>query len=260
MAALASDNLPGLLTCLLVFARVLAMLLAAPMFGHRWVALRNRLALGLVLSLIAVPFIETGEIELQRGFLSALLGEIIVGLLFGLGIRIALMALPWAGDLISRLAGFGLGTGDLPGGNRETESPLGQLFLWIALAVFIVSGGPNQVVLGLLNSFAATPPGSPQWGLNDAASIVQILQQTFEMAVRVAAPVVVALIIATLLLGLLQRSAPTMNSFQIGFALKSVLACGLVWILLTQGQQLIGQHVAVTLDAIIDLVQSKSSV
>ncbi len=79
------------LAILFVALRIGAMLAVAPMFGSTWVALRYRAAIAGLLTLLVMPSIGTIDAALpSRSFVESIAGELAIGLLLGLGIRILL--------------------------------------------------------------------------------------------------------------------------------------------------------------------------
>jgi flagellar biosynthetic protein FliR len=59
-------------------------------------------------------------------------------------------------------------------------------------------------------------------------TFVLLLAQSFSLAVRAAAPVVTALLLSTLVMGLISRTLPQLNILAVGFGLNSMLAFGVL--------------------------------
>lgn len=239
------------ITALLVLTRTGAMVASAPMFGSRAVAWRFRAALIVVLSLAVLPTVTGyGESVVPSARLvEAIMGELFIGMLFGLAIRLTIMSLQLAGDMISQLTGWSLGQNSSDSETGGT-SPLGKLFAWTMLGTFIAFGGPNQMIGGLLETFQSLPPGTVVLSIVDSQLIAGLLQQSFELALRTAAPAVIALIVATLVLAIANRSAPAVNSFQVGFAVKSILAFTLATVVVLRGPTLVTNYLEPTLEQI----------
>ena len=81
-----------------------------------------------------------------------------------------------------------------------------------------------MVMAGLLDTFKTIPPGSGVFPRSMADGFVTLVGQSFSLAVRVAAPAVTALLLATLILGLIGRTLPQLNILAMGFGLNSLLA------------------------------------
>ncbi|HMO14200.1 MAG TPA: flagellar biosynthetic protein FliR [Pirellulaceae bacterium] len=223
----------------LLFIRVLSAIVVVPIFGSRWIAWKMRMAIAVLLTLLVFPMLEPIDLQFAQVFPAAL-SELLCGISLGLGVRLFISVLQTVGDLISQLTGWSLGHANEDG---ELASPLGNVFYWSMLAVFVACGGVNQFVAGIIDSCLISPPGTLLWhlGLADLAS--SLLQQSFELVLRVAAPAVTALLVATLVLAVVQRSAPTVNSFQVGFALKGVLAFAVASWMIARGPVLASQFI-----------------
>ncbi len=219
--------------------RIGAMMAVAPMFGAGWISWKFRIAMTVLLTLVVAPLIELSPPK-EFEIVGAAANELMCGILLGIGIRLLVMALGLIGDLISQMSGWSFG--QVVSEGAEASSPLGKLFSWTMVAIFIASGGVNQLVIGLLESFKLAPPGSVLWDWGLMELLTGMLHQSFELALRVSAPALVALLVATLLMAFIQRSAPTVNSFQVGFALKSVLAFAVASLVIARGPVLASNY------------------
>jgi flagellar biosynthetic protein FliR len=98
------------------------------------------------------------------------------------------------------------------------------------LAVFVAVGGHRIVTEALLESFACFPPGRAGLGDTVVDVLVSILTQSFELGIRAAAPLLVALLLSNLVLGLVSRTLPQINVIAVGFGLNSLLALGMLFV------------------------------
>ena len=162
-------------------------------------------------------------------------GELVIGGCLGTGITILLSGIQMTGDLIGRAGG--LTVSDLFDPTFNSEVPLfSRLLFLVATAVFVCMGGHRVVMAGMLDTFAAMPPGSVA-GLLDTqtaaaaghASLLQSLSETFvtllaesfQLGVRACVPVVLAALLATLVIGLIGRTLPQLNVMAIGFSFNA---------------------------------------
>ena len=144
----------------------------------------------------------------------------LVGACLGLGITILFSGIQMAGDLISRAGGLTLS--DLFDPTFNSDVPLfSRLLVLIGTAIFACIGGHRVVMAGLLDTFAAIPPGGGLAGLfaphaataahagfldSLLGAMLTLIAQSFQLGVRVCMPVVVAALLATLILGLIGRT------------------------------------------------------
>ena len=80
-----------------------------------------------------------------------------------------------------------------------------------------------MVMAGLLDTFQAIPPGLGVFTQSITEAFVTLVAESFSLAVRAAAPAIVSLLLASLVMGLIGRTVPQLNVMNLGFALNSLL-------------------------------------
>lgn len=215
-------------TQLIVFAlvalRVGGMVFVAPAFGSPLVSWKIRAALALAIALLVAPVQAESAADLPAGaagLVHAAAREMALGIALGLGVRILLSAAQIIGGMIAQMSGMGMAQ-VLDTVAAGQIAPLSQFYYWLALAVYLGMGGHRLLVTGILETFAAMPPGQVvlDGSLADALSL--LMTQAFTLAVRGGAPVAVALLLATLMLALLSRTAPHLSAVSVGLSLNAV--------------------------------------
>jgi flagellar biosynthetic protein FliR len=161
--------------------------------------------------------------------------EVLVGFSLGFVASAAFRAAEIAGRLGDTLRGANVAEILVPTA-EERSSPLGVLYLLLATLVFLQIGGVPRLTASLLDSYRVLPVGAglEAGGVHRAAALVTLASARLIAAgVALAAPVIVALWLTDLALGLVARAAPQVPVYFIGLPLKGLLAIGLV--LLTIG-------------------------
>jgi flagellar biosynthetic protein FliR len=216
----------------LVLARTSGLLMTAPIFGSQVLPRRVRALLAVALSLLVTPaFLDASEPPVANTleYGRMLVNEALVGLLLGLGVNILFSGVQVAGQIVSQLSGLSLADVFNPG-FEEDVSVFSQLFYFLTLAVFVAVGGHRMVTESLLETFAAAPPGQPSLGTNFVEVVVGILSQSFMLGIKAAAPLMVALLLSNLVLGLISRTLPQINVIAVGFGANSLLALGVLFL------------------------------
>ncbi len=191
-----------------------------------------RALLAVAVTLLVTPvFLETSIpfVENTVAYGRLLANEALVGLLLGLGINILFSGIQVAGQLVSQMSGLSLAEVFNPAFDEE-ESVFSQLFYFLTMAVFVAVGGHRIVTEALLETFAAAPPGHAALGTNFVDVLASILAQSFTLGIRAAAPMLVALLLSNLVLGLISRTLPQINVIVVGFGLNSLLAMGVLFL------------------------------
>ena len=214
---------------LLVLGRISPLFLVAPLFSNRLIPARARVIVAVALAVGIWPIASHAgtdhHISLDVLTYSGLmLKEILVGVVFSLILACLFAALSSAGSLLDTIIGFSFGAlVDPISGNNSTL--ISNLYAMLAVLVFVVIGGDSWVIQGLARTYEAVPLlESP-----DIGSATQGVQVAFSAilpaAVMVAAPVLLAIILTDVALGILSKIVPSLNVFSIGFSAK--IAIGL---------------------------------
>jgi flagellar biosynthetic protein FliR len=90
--------------------------------------------------------------------------------------------------------------------------------------VYLAIGGHRLVLGGLLDTFAWLPAGQGAFSRSAVDAVTVLFAQSFVLGVRVAAPAIVALLLATLIMGLLSRTLPQLNVMALGFGVNAIVA------------------------------------
>ncbi len=216
----------------LVLARTGALMTTAPIFGTLALPRQVRALLAVAMSLLVTPvFLNTSmpptENLAEYGRLIA--NETLVGLMLGLGINILFSGIQVAGQIVSQLSGLSLADVFSPGFDEDV-SIFSQLFYFLTLAVFVAVGGHRIVTQSLLETFVALPPGHAALGTSFVEVLTSIITQAFALGIRAAAPLLTALLLSNLVLGLISRTLPQINVIAVGFGLNALLAMGLLFL------------------------------
>lgn len=216
-----------ILTFSLVMTRLLGLVVIAPIFGSTSVPMQVRVLLAAALALIVAPAQFGAVSDLPQALPNygiMLTSEFLIGLALGAGVVILFSGVEVAGKLISQVSG--LAASELLNPDSGESSPMfASLLNLVTLAVFVAIGGHRLVMAALLDSFAALPPGGgvPP-GLADTLST--LVGESLELATRAGAPVMTALLLATLVLALIGRTLPQLNILVLGFGVNSLVSLG----------------------------------
>jgi flagellar biosynthesis protein FliR len=219
------------LAFLFVLTRISGLVLLAPLGGVWRIGLQVRVVLAVALALMVAPVCDAQPLEALLADAGQLLvagcREAVLGLVFGTAVVLLIAALQAGGHLVGQMSGMSLAEA-VEGSGGGAASGFGRLFAVVGIAAFFLTGGYRQVLAALLETFQWMPPGQAGFssGLFDVLS--QIAAQSFHLAVRATAPVLVALLLSALLLGVLHRVMPQLNAMSLGFSLNVLGVLGLV--------------------------------
>jgi len=206
---------------LLIFFRVLSILWLLPIFSMRSVSVLFKVAFAIVTSLLiteVVPYAETLAND-PYGMLLAVLREVLIGLSIGFAIRLLFMCVQAAGEIVSFQTGFAFARVVDPFSSGQA-SVLEQFLYMLGIMIFFSVDAHHIVVRGLYASFKELPLGAATFSGGLFNYFITATGRIFSLGLKFGAPLVVALFLIELALGLLSRMIPTMNIFVEGLPVK----------------------------------------
>lgn len=211
----------------LPFLRIFGVFLTDPVFSMRVISMRVRVAFTILLAVVVASQLATVPMAVPlvspQGILLAV-RELLIGLSLGYVMRLIFTGVELAGHLVGLQMGLGFAT--LYDPLHSTNTPvLAQFYSLLTLLIFLALDGHLVVLRALMESFVTLPPGSAQ-GVTALKTLTSYASTIFRTGVMLSLPVLAALLITNLAIGVMTRAAPQLNVFAVGFPLT--LAIGLV--------------------------------
>lgn len=221
--------LPHIPAWLLVLFRLTGIFIFAPMFGSNLVPVRVKVMLALVLSFCVYPIVPVATpLELSLGQLPMIVGsELLIGLIIGYGASLPLVALQMGGMMIGQQLGLGLAR-VFTAQFGEQIDVTAQFFFIVALTIFIVLNGHQALLAVLVRSFEAIPLGGYAPEMSLMRMITGLISSMYELAVRVAAPLLALVFLETIAMGFVARTVPQLNILSMGFPLRILMGLALM--------------------------------
>jgi flagellar biosynthetic protein FliR len=216
----------------LVLARTSTLLMTAPIFSSQGLPRHVRAIIAVAVALLVTPIYlgttlppVTQIVDYGR----LLANEALTGLLLGLSVHIMFSGIQVAGQIVSQMSGLSIADVFNPA-FEEDVSVFSNLFYFLTMAVFVSIGGHRLVMEALLDTFAAAPPGHAALGSNFVEVLTNVATQSFALGISAAAPLLTALLLANLVLGLISRTLPQINVIAVGFGINALLALGVLFL------------------------------
>lgn len=207
---------------LLILLRVSAVLIAAPIFGHRSFLSRGKIGLAFMVTLIVFPIVAERGFEVPEGiftYVFMMISEVIMGLILGFIVLLVFVGIQFAGQLAGLQMGFGIVNVIDPQSSNQI-SILGQFLNILAILILLSLNGHHVILNGLLHSFDVVPLGGVTLPEAVMVKLIALCAQIFVVAVKISAPILVALFLVSVAMGILARTVPQMNVFIVGFPLQ----------------------------------------
>ncbi|GAA4215409.1 flagellar biosynthetic protein FliR [Sphingomonas endophytica] len=218
---------PQLWALIFVMIRVGAAFIAAPVFGNVSVPLPVRITLS---GAVGVLVLGTTSIQPPATIFAlstfvAVAAEALVGLAMGFIVQIAFAAPLIAGEIIG--GSMGIGFANMIDPNSGRSSPAIGQFLSILLTLLFLSLDGHLVLVDMVvKSYTALPPGAAWMNAAQLRDIALFGGYAFMAGLLLALPVGFLLLCLNLVMGMVSRSAPSLNLFSIG--LPASLAVGVI--------------------------------
>jgi len=209
----------------LVLIRVSGIVIMAPVLHTTDTPVQYRALLAFAFSLAIMPsqwFVEVVEPDTLSAFAIMIAAELLIGLAMGLGLYILFAGVSLAGELIGSVGGL-LASQIFDPVSGDQVPLMSRAYQFLAITVFVLIGGLNVLIMSLLDTFVAIPVGTIGFNPQIAYSLVSILNISFVLALRIAAPVLIAVLISMLVIGLLSKTLPQLNLMSVGFGINSMV-------------------------------------
>lgn len=222
---------PGvMLSFVLVSTRMVAVFTVSPPFNGTLVPSRIRIALAVALAISIAPqqplAVEGSLADWESAALvAAVIYQVVVGVLLGFLVQLLMSSLQIAGAMVDFSGGLSSAAVFDPF-TQTNAAPMGRLYQLIGVTILLVMNGHLMIIRGVMRSYEAAPVSGLQ--LDAIARVLsEGVGQLMIAAVEICFPILVALSMTEVVLGLATRAAPKMNIMVIGFAVKSSVLVGL---------------------------------
>ncbi|HTX43067.1 MAG TPA: flagellar biosynthetic protein FliR [Acidobacteriaceae bacterium] len=211
----------------LVLVRISGLMVFAPVFSSEAIPIRVKAALTVAVAVLAAPVVAAfprAHVELSA---MAVVGELSVGLVFGMALSLLFEALELAGQILGFQFSFSLV--NLLDPNAPVQIPLlGQMFGLLGTLVVIGAGLDRLMLAALLRTFVAAPVGAVTLNPRVGLALVPMAGGIFSAALQLAAPVMAATLLAELAVALAGRLAPQLPVMSVTVPVKTLLGYGVL--------------------------------
>lgn len=198
--------------------RILGLIATSPVLGHSSVPVTVRVMLGVLLASIVAPVIPAlpAADPMSYAGLLIVVQELLIGLAMGFAMRIVFAAVEMAGEVSSLTMGLGFATFFDPA-TQGRSSAISQFLALVATMAFLAANVHLVLLSALVESFSTMPvSATPLYG-GGFQQLAAWGGKVFSTGAQLSLPIVAALLITNVALGILTRAAPQLNLFGIGF-------------------------------------------
>ncbi len=213
-------------------ARILALIVSAPVIGNPSLPASVKIGLGLLLTFLVAPLVPSpaGIDPASAGGLLIMAQQVLIGLAMGFAMQVVFWAAEMAGEFIGLQMGLGFATlydASVPG----FIPIIGQYLGIVVSLAFLAVEGHLLLLSALVESFQVLPL-APHAAPSGLRALVEWGGSIFSFGLALSLPLLAALLITNLALAVLTRAAPQLNIFAVGFPLTILIGIlGMVLVL-----------------------------
>ncbi|MES9825712.1 MAG: flagellar biosynthetic protein FliR [Candidatus Thiodiazotropha endolucinida] len=213
--------------------RISAMLVAIPLFSSRQIPARFRLFMMILITLLVAPTLPPqpqADVLSHTGFI-ILLQQILIGVMMGFILQMVFGALVFGGQVIAYSMGLGFASMVDPA-NGVQVPVVAQFYLILATLLFLIFNGHLLSIELIADSFDTMPVAMDGLSRNGLLEVVAWGSRLFTGGLLIALPIVGAMLMVNMGMGVVMRAAPQLNIFSIGFPITMLLGFALIWVTL----------------------------
>ncbi|WP_034915688.1 MULTISPECIES: flagellar biosynthetic protein FliR [Erwinia] len=209
-------------------ARVLALIMTAPLLSEKAISRKVKLGLGVMITWVLIPSLPPVNMTLfSVGGFWLLIQQILIGIAIGFTMQFAFAAVRTAGEVIGLQMGLSFATFFDPA-SRLNMPVLARFMDLLVMLLFLTFNGHLWLISMVADSFHTLPIGGEPVNANAFMALTKAASLIFLNGLRLALPLITLLLTLNLALGLLNRVAPQLSVFAIGFPVT--LSLGIVFL------------------------------
>ena len=217
-----------------IFARLLGFFRMAPVFNRKEIPGMVKIALILLMTIVLTIAVKPEVTIIKDSFVLSILLNMVVGAMLGYVAQLILLAIDAGGDMVNMQMGLSSAMVLDPTTSSQV-SIVGKCFQLLGLIIFIQLGGVYWLLSALVRSMEIFPLDAtiiPLTELVNMDYMIKMSSNVLFMGLQIASPVLLATLGQDIILGVISKTAPQVNVFQLSFLFKPVLGAAImVWIL-----------------------------
>lgn len=217
-----------------IFARLVGFVRFAPVFNRKEMPGIVKLGFIFILTIILTLSMKPAVAPTNSSLILGILLNVVCGAMLGFIAQCITQAIAAAGDMINMQMGLSSAMVLDPTTSSQV-SIVGNLFGILAIIIFIHVGGVYWLLSALMRSFEIFPIYSYALPLEQLVNfdyLIKITSNVLFVGLQIASPILLATLGQDLILGIISKTAPQVNVFQLSFLFKPVLGAAImVWIM-----------------------------
>jgi len=201
-----------------VLLRVSVITFMLPFFGARGLPSLWKIGFAMVLTIVMLPTVPQPVVfpHSTIGFVVVVVSEVLTGFALALGVKFLLSSVQLAGKFMGFQMGFNMASVMDPQTGGQS-SVMSQFLYLVTVLIFFSINGHHAFIRALAYSFQAIPPNGFTLSGPIVMTLVKVSAEMFVIALKLSAPILIALFLSNLGLGIVARTVPQVNILMVGF-------------------------------------------
>ncbi len=214
--------LADFLLVLLIFIRLFAMMMAAPVLSNAAFPMLARIFIAFVVAYLTFLTIDKSHIVIDANLVSLILSgtkEFITGYIMGFALSFIFNGISFAGHLIGY--DMGLMMAEVMDPTQETSNNvIGEVIFYASTILFIVINGHHHLITAVVSSFKLVPVAKYTINKPVVDLIINYAFGVFIIAIKIAAPIMVSFLLIHIAEGIIAKVIPQIQIFFVTQPLK----------------------------------------
>lgn len=219
---------------IIIFARMIGFIILAPIFSRKEIPAIVKIGFAFLLTITLTAVLKPPSPPADHSMILSIILNIAVGAMIGYMARLILIAIDAGADMINMQMGLSSAM-VLDPSTQSQISILEKLFGLFGILIFIHLGGIYWLFQAFMRSFEIFPIYATSIPLGKIVNMQYLTEMTSNvlyMGLQIASPVLLATLGQDIILGIISKTAPQVNVFQLSFLFKPVFGAAiLIWIL-----------------------------
>lgn len=209
---------------ILILIRITAFIVVCPGFSFR--GLPNILKIAIATSVSVMIYMITPEMDVTYDllyFITFIIKETLFGLALGYVTNLIFSTMEIAGMLIDFQVGFSMASVFDPSMGTQASN-YGRVYYWLSICIFFLLDMHHKVIEALIKSFEYVPITMVNFSGFSIEGIVNLFSNVFELALNLAAPIIVVMLVTDIVLGIISKTVPQIDVLMLGMPLKAMVS------------------------------------
>ncbi len=237
---------------MLVLTRISGVFMFTPLLASNSIPATFKALLAFTFTTAIYPFVPQSSLPESLDLVQLLplmFSELMIGAIMGIIMGIPMMAIQMGGYIMGYQMGLSLAESFNP--ELDTNaSVVGQLLFYLSIFIYIGVGGLELIFVTLADSFVTI--GSGSFGLQDTPLdlLVSVVNSGFELALRVASPVLGVISLLLISMGFIMKTMPQINIMSVGFSIQIIAGLTIMLLLIGVIGMVAGEEILMVLESL----------